>query len=200
MCSDSVWYMRRSWTSILLQDDLKDLCRAGDWTHCGAKSHPLFQSPCFGSGCGEIPSSNSSRYSRRKEAEGEIFHLYCPKCGAAWRNWSDVGREKCGKEKLRIIPHVLLGTLRSYRTDLKTPKPLQWCEMIRPEPISTSHVHTDRKSLPPGGNRVFWVFHATFHELFYLLKTSSGKLHRYRSIERARSLSFARKLPCKSAQ
>lgn len=58
--------------------------------------------------------------------------------------------------------------------DLKTPKPLQWCEMIRPQPISISAVYTDRKSLPPGGGRDFLAFHATFHELFIPSKHHLG--------------------------
>lgn len=89
--------------------------------------------------------------------------------------------------------------LRGYRTDLKTPKSLQWCQTIRPHSIIIFSVYTESKSLPPGGSRDFWVFHATFMNS-YLLKTPSGKLHRCRCTERARTLLSARKLLCKTAQ
>lgn len=46
--------------------------------------------------------------------------------------------------------------------------------MFRPQPISISPMYTDSKSLPPGGGRDIWVFHATFHEHFISSKHHLG--------------------------
>lgn len=164
MCSDSVSDIRRSWTSILLQHtDLKDLWRAGDRTHfiAGAKSHHLFPSPCFESECGEINFQQHKKCQKEGGRGGDLpSWLNCPEVWSSLKKliWCRQGEEWEGKAE----DNVSLGALRNHRTDLKTPKPLQRCEMIRPQPISIFPVCTDSKSLPPGGSRDFWVFSCYF--------------------------------------
>lgn len=90
-----------------------------------------------------------------------------------WCRHGEVWEGKAEDKTLCIISHwELWGTAEQIWRHQNLCSDVRW--MIRAQPIRISPVYTDRKSLPPGGGRDFWVFHATFHELLISSKHHLG--------------------------